>query len=74
MIKITKIDNLQAAHKIHYHNRKLYTYSNGLFYKSMLDGTDIETLPFGDNTQIYSIKSDVVAYIETGFLKVGASS
>ena len=70
MIKIDKLENLFASQKVHYNNGKIYTYNDGIFYKSMLNGNDVESLEFANNATVYNLKSDVLAYIESEALKV----
>jgi len=70
MLKTHQLKNLLASQKIHYHNNKIYTYNEGVFYKSILNGNEVESLDFAKNTRIYNLKSDVLAYIESNSLKV----
>jgi len=70
MIRIDKLENLFASQKVHYNNGKIYTYNDGIFYKSMLNGNDVENLDFANNATVYNLKSDVLAYIESKTLKV----
>ena len=70
MIRIDKLENLFASQKVHYNNGKIYTYNDGIFYKSMLNGNDVENLDFANNATVYNLKSDVLAYIDSKTLKV----
>ncbi len=70
MIKTHKLKNLPASQKVHHNNGKIYSYNDGVFYKTILNGNGIESLDFGKETDIYDIKSDVLAYVESDSLKV----
>lgn len=70
MLKVNQLENLCASQKVHYNKGKLYSYSDGVFYKTMLNGNEVESLEFANNTEIYNLKSDVLAYIESDSLKV----
>jgi len=70
MYKITKLDNISAAQEIHTTKDKIYTYSDGVFSKSLIDGSELETLDFNSENHLCVFQSDVLAYVDNLTLKV----
>ena len=70
MLKMKKLNNISASEKIYVTKDKIYASTDGSFIKCSIDGSKLETFDFHCESQIYTFKSDVLAYIDEKSLKV----
>ena len=70
MLKRKKLDKIPASKKIYTNKGYVYAANDSSFLKSTLDGSELETFDFHCENQIYTFKSDVLAYIDDKSLKV----
>ena len=72
MLETTKLTQLPASKRVYYNNGKIYTYNDGIFSQSLLNGEKIEVFDFAKDVQtdIHTFRNDVLAFVESNIVRI----